>query len=105
MRNAVLFLMLTVVNFLGHLHAQQVEQAREIRGNVEQWAPSGRIIKVGGETFTLAKDVQIMDSNTALLKGDRVRLGGTVLLLVAHGEVSHVVINPPVGSVMDQPLK
>jgi hypothetical protein len=90
---------------LGTVHAQFIEAPKEIRGSVEQWAPGARVIKVGGETYTLSKEVQLMDSNTALIKNNAVRPGGKVLLLISQGEVSHVVVNPGVGPVMDQPQR
>lgn len=105
MKQAMLILALVTASVFGSAHAQQIEPPREVRGSVEQWAPGARVIKVGGETYTLSKEVQVMDSNTALLKHNAVRPGGKVLLMIWQGEVSHVVVNPGTGPVMDQPQR
>lgn len=105
MKIGISVLLFTAALALSTAHAQPIEAPREIRGSVEQWAPSARVIKVGGETFTLSKEVQVIDSGTALLKNNAVRPGGMVMLLISDGEVSHVVVNPGVGPVMDQPQR
>ena len=82
---------------------QPVELPAEVRGKVEQWAPSARVIKVDGRTYSLSKDMQVIDAKAALLSSGAVRSGGRVLLMISQGSVTHVVVNPGSGSVMDLP--
>lgn len=90
----------------GGVHAQPLDvSTTEVRGTVEQWAPGASVIKVGGVTYTLSKEVQVMDANTALLSSNAVRSGGSVLLLFSQGVVTHVVVKPGSEAVMDQPKK
>ena len=88
------------------VHAQQLlAPATEVRGKVEQWAPGANVIKVDGKTYPLAKGVQVLNQRAGLLANGAVRSGGAVLLQIANGEVTHVVVNPGKEPVMDQPQK
>lgn len=96
--------LLATVSMVWGAHAQQkIDPPADVFGKVEQWAPAAYVIKVGGVTYKLSKDVQVIDRNTALLTSNAVRSGGQVQLLVSAGEVSHVVVNPGSGVLMDRP--
>lgn len=101
-----LFALSLGISMSGAVMAQQVAETNsEVRGTVEQWAPGVLTMQVGGTSYTLAKDVQVIDSNAVLLTRNAVRAGLSVQLLLSQGVVSHVVINPGPGSTMDQPQR
>ena len=77
----------------------------EVRGTVQQWAPGASVVQVGGQTYSLAKDVQVIDRNAALVTNNAVRSGLPVQLLMFQGVVTHVVVNPGTGTTMDMPQR
>lgn len=84
--------------------AQTVAQGEdmEVRGIVQLWAPAAQRIEVDGRTYRLARDVQVVDRETRLLKQHQVRSGVPVMLLITDGEyVTHVVVNPGASSPFD----
>ena len=90
----------------GGVQAQQLlGSPSEIRGKVEQWAPAARVIKVDGRTYSLSKNVQVLNQRAAKLASDAVRPGGAVLLMLVGNEVTNVVVNPGKTPVMDQPKR
>ncbi|MBA4263894.1 MAG: hypothetical protein C0453_02335 [Comamonadaceae bacterium] len=77
-------------------------QDTEVRGIVQLWAPAAQRIEVDGRTYRLARDVQVVDRETRLLKPHQVRSGVPVMLLVTESQdVSHVVVNPGPSSPFD----
>ncbi|HMN93005.1 MAG TPA: hypothetical protein PKC60_07225 [Hydrogenophaga sp.] len=75
----------------------------EVWGVVKLWAPGAQRIEVEGQTYRLARDVQVVDRDTRLLPSHRVRPGVKVLLLVSDGQVvTHVVVNPGENSPFDK---
>ena len=78
-------------------------ESSEVRGAVQSWAPGARVVQVNGKTYTLNKDVQVIDKNATLLKHSAVRPGLSVQLLMFQGMVTHVVVNPDLNNAMDLP--
>lgn len=77
-------------------------QDMEVRGVVQLWAPAALRIEVDGRTYRLARDVQVVDRETRLLKPHQVQVGLVVLLLITDGQyVTHVVVNPGASSPFD----
>ena len=85
------------------LAQQTSDVTTEVRGTVQQWAPGASVVQVGGKTYTLSKDMQVIDRNAALLTNNAVRAGLSVQLLMFQGVVTHVVVNPGTGNTMDKP--
>lgn len=78
-------------------------EEQEVRGTVQLWAPAAQRIEVGGRSYLVARDVQVVDGQTRLLPPNRVRPGSPVLLLISGGGlVTHVVVNPGNSSPFDK---
>lgn len=78
---------------MGALHAQHVPD-QEIRAQVQQWVPGSKTLKASGKVYELAADVQWLDRQARFTNPHAVRAGIPVLLLIADGQVTHVIVNP-----------
>jgi hypothetical protein len=84
---------------------QLIRPQAGVVGSIEQWAPGARVVKVDGQTYRLSPSVQVLDNRAALKPLSAVRPGTKVQLLIAGGDVSHVIIDPGLNPVMDQPQR
>lgn len=77
----------------------------EITGVLQQWRAAASTIVVTGKTYQMADDVQFIDGAAKPVDRSTLRSGARIMLLVADGKATHVVVNPAETSPFDQPKK
>lgn len=77
----------------------------QVTGTLQQWSATAKTATVAGKVFHMADDVQYLDDAAKAVRGSTLRTGTRVMLLLANGKVTHVIVNPAELSPLDQPRK
>lgn len=77
----------------------------EVTGTLQQWSATAKTAMVAGKIFQMADDVQYLDGAAKAVSRSTLRTGARVMLLLADGKVTHVIVNPAQISPLDQPRK
>lgn len=77
----------------------------EVRGIVEHWSATERVIVVAEKRYRLAPEVDIVDGNGKAVGLSALRSGIRGLLIESEGEVGIVTINPRGQSSENRPTR
>lgn len=75
----------------------------DLTGLVQQWRSDSASIMVEGKVYEMADKVVFMDTQLKSLSRSSLKSGVKVMLMVANGKVTHVIVNPAQTSPFDRP--
>jgi hypothetical protein len=89
---------------LGHpVNAAEALVLSDLTGLVQQWRSDSASIMVEGKVYETADNVVFMDGQLKSLSRNSLKSGAKVMLMVANGKVTHVIVNPAQTSPFDRP--
>ncbi len=77
----------------------------DVTGVVQQWRPDSASITVSGNAYEMAEGVEFMEGAAAAMSRSSLKPGARVMLMMANGKVTRVIVNPVQPSPIDRPNK
>lgn len=88
-----------------HAHGAEPLNLSDVTGLVQQWRPDSASITVSGKAYEMAEGVEFMDGAAAAMSRSSLKSGARVMLMMANGKVTRVIVNPIQPSPFDRPNK
>ena len=105
MKNIIALIIVSALSWMQQAAASMPLERLEVMGILQQWSATAKTATVAGKTYQMADDVQYLDGAAKTVGRSTLRTGARVMLLLADGKVTHVIVNPAQTSPLDQPRK